>query len=228
MRTSYFTKLTIHVLITLVLCFTLHISITTSFAGSSPTQTNKPQSILRIGTMGPAGISYMKYAMEIEALSHNRIKIELYAGGVLGDEPAMIKMVQEGKLDGAIVTTLSLEEIAPEALVLSLPFLFRSEYEMDFIIAKYEAILAGYARDRGVEILGLFAVGSSQIFNTIPILGYDELRNKKVMSLKKSKFFTAFLRSFSVQTLVPLSFSEVEPALSSGKVEVIFAPPLPS
>ena len=175
--------------------------------------------------MVPAGVSYMKYAMEVEALSDHRVKIELYAGGVLGDEPAMVKMVQEGKLDGAFVNTFSLEEIVPEALVLSLPFLFRDESEMDFIIEKYETIFAGYARNRGMEIFALYPLGFSPTFSTIPILGYEELKNKKVMLLKKSKFVAAYLRSFNLKSLVPLSISEVESALNIGEVEVIVTPP---
>ena len=223
MRIFRFTRSTFYVLIVLVLCFIFHISI--SLAESPPPQTNKPKSILRIGTIVPAGVSYMKYAMEVEALSDHRVKIELYAGGVLGDEPAMVKMVQEGKLDGALVTNLSLEEITPETLVLSLPFLFRDEYEMDFIIEKYESIFAGYARERGIEILGLFAVGSSPIFATVPILGPEEIRNKKIFSLEKSQFSTELFRSLRWQSPVSLSFSEVESALNSGKVEVVFGPP---
>ena len=225
MRTSYLTRMTFYLMMLLVLGFTLDLSVATSSAKSSPSQTNKPQSILRVGTMAPAGVSYTKYSMEIEELSDHRIKIELYAGGVLGDELTMVKMVQEGKLDGVLVTTVSLEEIAPETLILSLPYLFRDEYEMDFILEKYEAIFAGYARERGVEILSLFPVGCIQTFSTVPILDHYDLINKKVGSRKKSNFNAALLRSSLFQSLVPLSISEVEPALNSGKVEVILVPP---
>lgn len=226
MRTSYFTRITFYLMIVLVLCLTFHIPISISFAESQQEQTDKPQYILRIGTMAPAGISYGKYLdkqmREIEELTDHRVKFELYAGGVLGDEPAMVKMVQEGELDGALVTTFSLEGVAPETLVLSLPYLFRDEYEVDFIIEKYKSIFAGYARERGMEIFSLLAFGSLQIFSTVPILRPDELRDKKVMSLEKSQFFTEFFRSARWQSPVSLSFSKVESALSSGKVEVVF------
>ncbi len=225
MRTSSLTRITFYLMIILVLCFIIHVPISISLAESPPPQKDKPQSILRIGTMAPAGVSYMKYAMEVEMLSDYSIKIELYAGGVLGEEPAMVKMVREGELDGALVSTISLEEVVPETLVLQLPHLFRDEYEMDFILENYEAIFAGYARERGIEILGLFPVGCIQTFSTVPILGPYELINKKVMSRKKSKFVKALLRSSLFQSPVSLSLSEVEPALNSGKVEVVFAPP---
>lgn len=229
MRMSYLLRITFYLMIVLILCLTLHIPNSISLAESPQPQTDKPQYIFRIGSIAPAGISYMKYfdklLRELEELLDHRVKFEVYAGGVLGDEPAMVKMVQEGELGSTIVNTFSLEGVAPETLVLSLPYLFRDEYEMDFIIEKYESIFAGYARERGIEILGLFPIGSFQIFSTVPILRPDELRDKKVTSLKKSQFFTEFLRSARWQSPVPLSISEVAPALNSGKVEVIFGPP---
>ena len=146
-------RTTHYLMIILGLCFIFQTRI--SFAESPPPQTNKPQTILRIGTILPADVSYMKYnakeLREVEELTDHRVKFELYTGGVLGDEPALVKMVQKGKLDIAAVTSFSLEELVPEILVLSLPYLFRDEYEMEFILEKYESIFAGYARERGIE-----------------------------------------------------------------------------
>ena len=112
-----------------------------------------------------------------------------------------------------------MDEVAPETLLLSLPFLFRDEYEMDFIIEKYEPLLAGYARERGIEILGLFPIGPAQIFSTVPSSGLDELRDKKVMCLEKSKIFEEFFHTFGWKSPICLPFSKVEAALSSGEVE---------
>jgi len=226
LRRPYLIWLTFYLPIILVFCFTLHVPISISLAESPQPQTDKPQYILRIGTIAPAGISYGKYMdkqmKELEKLTDHRVKVKLYPGGVLGDESAMVKMVQEGELDGAVLTTLSLGEVAPETLVLSLPYLFRDEYEMEFIIEKYESIFVGYARERGIEILGLSPMGSAQIFSTIPILKPDELRDRKVGCPEKSKFFTEFFRSARWQSPVSLSLSKVQSALSSGKVEVVF------
>lgn len=225
MKMFYLTRTSLYLMITLVLCFALHIPVTISLAEPPTPQKEKPQYVIRVGTMAPAGVSYMKYTekgnRDIEALTDHRVKFELYAGGVLGDEPDMVKMVQEGKLEVALVTSFSLEEVAPETLVLSLPFLFQDEFELDFILEKYEPLFAQYAHERGIEILGIFPVGCSPIFSTVPISGFDEIKDKKVMMLENSTFFT---RPFGADG-IPLSFSEVESALNSGKVEVVFGPP---
>ena len=223
MRMAYLTRLTFCILFILGLCFTLHIPISISFAESPPLQIEKPQPILvRIGTVLPAGVSFMKYLMEYaEALRGHHVEVELQPGGILGDGPAMIKMVQEGKLDGTFVINISLEEVVPEALVLTLPFLFRDEYEAEFIIEKYESTFAGYARERGIEILVLAPAGCVRLFSTVPILVPNDWRGKKVMCVKGSEFSCSGPR----ESTVPLSISEVESALSSGEVEVVFATP---
>ena len=227
MRMPYLTRTTFYLMIVLILCFMFHVPI--SFADPPPTQTDKPQNILRIGTMAPARVSYGKYMdeklEELEKLTSLQFKFKLYPGGVLGDEPAMVKMVRDGELDGAFVSTFSLEKIAPEFLFLTLPYLFRDEYETEFIIEKYEPILAGFARKQGIEILALFPIGSAQIFSTVPISRPDKLRDKKLVCPEESKFFTDVFRTFRWQSPVPISFSEVESAFTNGKVEVVLANP---
>jgi TRAP-type C4-dicarboxylate transport system substrate-binding protein len=86
---------------------------------------------------------------------------------------------------------------------------------------KYEAVFAGYARERGVELLGIHPAGCSPIFSTVPISGPDDLRDKKVMTPVTSRF----LNRPSGENSIPLSFPEVASALNSGKVEVVFGPP---
>ena len=225
MNMFYLTRTSLYLMITLVLCFTLHIPVTTSLAGSPPSKKEKPQYVIRVGTMMPAGVSHMKYiekdSREFEALTDHRFKFELYTGGVLGDEAAMVKMVQKGELEGAILSPFGLVDAVPETLLLSLPFLCRDEYEMEFILEKYEAVFAGYARKRGVELLGIFPAGCSPVFSTVPLSGYGEIKGKKVMTLETSRS----LNRPSGADFIPLSFSEVESALNSGKVEVVFGPP---
>ena len=220
MRLFCFTRNSLSLLITLVLCFTLHIPGTISLAGSPPPQKEKPQYVIRVGTMMPAGVSHMKYfekeMRELEALTNHRLKFELYTGGVLGDQPAMVKMVRNGQLEIALLSPSGLAEAVPETLILSLAFLFQDEFEMDFILEKYEPLFAQYAHERGIEILGISPGGCSPIFSTVPISG--DIREKKVMTVKKWTLSSG-------ENRIPLSFSEVEPALNSGKVEVVFGPP---
>jgi len=225
MKMFYLTRTNLYWMITLLLCFALLIPVANSLAGSPPPQKEKPQYVIRVGTMLPTGVSHMKYveknSREFEALTGHRLKFELYAGGVLGDEFAMVKMVQEGELEGALLSPFGLADAVPETMILSLPFLCRDEYEMEFILEKYEAVFAGYARERGVELLGVFPAGCSPVFSTVPLSGYGEIKDKKVMTFETS----TFPNRPSGADSIPLSFSEVEPALNSGKVEVVFGPP---
>ncbi len=210
-------------MITLALCFTVHIPMSLA---EPPPQKEKPQYVIRIGTVLPAGVSFTKYvekgAREIEALTDYRLKFELYPGGVLGDEHTMVNMVRKGELDTAIVSSYGLEEVFPEILVLSLPGLFRDEFELDFILKKYGPLLTQHARERGIEILSLSSIGCSPMYSTVPISGLHELGTKKIMRLKKSEFMNW---STGWHFGIPLSISEVETALSNGKVEVVFGPP---
>jgi len=224
MKMFYLTRTIFCLIIVLVVCFTLSIPVSISFAESAQPQKDKPQYVLRIGTIMPAGVSYMKYIekemRERETSIDHRLKFELYSGGELGDELAMVKMVQNGELDGAVVTSSGLENVVPESRILSLPFLCRDEYEMEFILEKYESIFAEHARKRGIGMLMLLTVGCSPIYSTVPLSGPGDMLEKKIMCIGKSGI-TRCANDFSI----PLSLSDMESALSKGEVEVVFGPP---
>ncbi len=191
-------------------------------------ETAKPF-VFRIGTIAPAGVSYMKYIQkackEFEEAIDGRLKFALYAGGVLGDEFDIVKMVQNGELDGALVSSFCLEKVVPEILVLTLPpLLFDDEFELSAILDKYEPIFAQYALERGIQILALFPVGCHWIFSSVPISGPADLEGKRLMCLKESDFCPPD-GSDSYFSYVPLSQSEMESALSNGKVDVVYGHP---
>ena len=208
----------------LVICFIFAFLPTFAFSDSPKQKEIEEPFVFRVGTIMPAGVSITKYIekemRELDTLTDHRLKFELHSGGGLGDEPAMVKMVQDGELDGAIVTPSGLGDLVPESLILSLPFLCRDEYEMEFILEKYEPIFAEHARKRGVGILTLATAGCSPMYSTVPLSGPGDMRKKKIMCIGKSGI-TRCANDFSI----PLSLSDMESALSKGEVEVVFGPP---
>jgi len=64
-------------------------------------------------------------AKRVHGLSEGRIRVDIYPGGKLGDERALIELLQIGSLAMTKVSTAPLETFVPEMKILGMPFLFR-------------------------------------------------------------------------------------------------------
>lgn len=101
-------------------------------AGNAPGQAgDKPQMVLKLAENQPEDypttIGDKEFARLVEERTNGRIKIEVYAGGQLGDEKSVIESVQMGAVDFARVNTQPMGEFSKGMKVLSLPYLFRNE-----------------------------------------------------------------------------------------------------
>src|SRR5882672_2278769 len=72
-------------------------------------------------------IAYDIFSARLKELSKGTMLIDQFPGAQLGQEPQLLQLVKAGDLDFAIVSSANTSTIAPQAGVMSLHFLFRSE-----------------------------------------------------------------------------------------------------
>ncbi|MDV3429578.1 MAG: TRAP transporter substrate-binding protein [Bacillota bacterium] len=75
----------------------------------------------------PTTIGDKEMAKIVEEKTNGRIKIDVYAGGQLGDEKSVIEAIQMGGMDLARVNAQPLSDFSKKLMVLSLPYIFSSE-----------------------------------------------------------------------------------------------------
>ena len=128
---------------------------------------------IKIATLAPEGSSWMKRFHEasrvIENRSQGRLKIKVYAGGIMGDEADIIRKIRIGQLHGAAVTGVGLGIIQPAVRVLDLPFLFESDEELDFIREQLDEEFDQKFEERGYVLLGWGEVGWIHVFSKRPV-----------------------------------------------------------
>jgi TRAP-type C4-dicarboxylate transport system substrate-binding protein len=61
----------------------------------------------------------------VEELTGGKVTLDVYSGGVLGNETDCLEQVQKGELAMTKVSTAALEAFLPEMKVFSVPFAFR-------------------------------------------------------------------------------------------------------
>ena len=63
---------------------------------------------LKFATLMPTGTAWSKllddWVREVEEKSNGRIKFKMYSGGVMGDEPDVLRKIRKGQLHGGMFT----------------------------------------------------------------------------------------------------------------------------
>ena len=93
---------------------------------------------LKMATLAPEGSPWVEELRQVawqwERVSGGRVRLKIYAGGVAGEEPDMLRKLRIGQLQGAALTQLGLGELEPDILTISVPFLVRDEGELDLLL----------------------------------------------------------------------------------------------
>ena len=72
-------------------------------------------------------VAYDIFSTKLKDLSKGKMLVDQYPGAQLGQEPQLLQLVKSGDLDFAIVSSANTATISPQAGVMSLHFLFRSD-----------------------------------------------------------------------------------------------------
>ena len=152
-------------------------------------------------------------------------KINKGGGGALkserlfiGSEQEIITQLARGRLEMGSVSYTGASVLIPEAAVLNMPFLWKSDGERDFVTDNHALpVLKKIYESKGLVILGLGDVGWNDVVCKKACLTPADVKGMKVRvsPAPSSKMFWGALNTNGVQ--MPLS--ELFPALQSGLVD---------
>jgi len=180
---------------------------------------------LKIATLAPEGSSWMKRFHEasraIKKRSGGRLKLKIYAGGIMGDEPDVIRKIRIGQLQGAAVTGIGLGMIQPAVRVLDLPFLFKTYEELDFIRETLNPEFAKKFEERGYVLLGWGDIGWIHVFSNQPVTTREELLATKLWAWVDDPLAHRMFKEIGVKG-IPLSLPAVLPHLQTGLINAAY------
>jgi len=185
--------------------------------------------LLKFATLAPEGSSWMNildaWAKNVEERSKGRLKLQIFPGGVAGDEPDVLRKVRFGQLQGAAITGHGIGLFYPQARVLEIPFLFHDHDEVDYVRRALLPELKQGFRDNGFELIGWADVGFVRFFSQQPIASMDDLRKQKIWLWDGDPLVKAFFTAADLAP-IPLSITEVFTSLSTGLIDTVYASPL--
>jgi TRAP-type C4-dicarboxylate transport system substrate-binding protein len=184
---------------------------------------------IRLGTLAPKGSSYNKHLQAMgeawRQVPGGGAILTIYPDGTMGSEADMVRRMRLGQLQAAMLTTGGLTEIEPAAAGLqSMPKVFRTLEEVDFIGEKMEPMLEKRLEAKGFVVLFWSDSGFVRFFSKQPVVAPDDLR--------KTKLFVAANRPAELEIYrfvgcnpVPLEVADILPSLQTGLLDCVCMPP---
>jgi tripartite ATP-independent transporter DctP family solute receptor len=163
------------------------------------------------------GIRYM--GKLLNERSSGRLNIKVFANGTLGSERDTIEQLKIGGVDMIRLSVAPLNNIVPETIVLSLPFIFRSEDHMHTVLDGPigDEILAAMEK-QGIVGLAWYDDGARSIYTKgRPVRTLADLKGMKIR-VQQSDMWVAMMRAFGANA-TPLPYGEVYSALQTGVVD---------
>jgi tripartite ATP-independent transporter DctP family solute receptor len=166
-------------------------------------------------------IAYDLFSAKLKQLSGGKMLVDQYPGAQLGQEPQVLQLVKSGDIDFAIVSSANTATISPQAGVMSLHFLFRSEDHDVKALGDprvFEAI-RNMIDDtvQGIHVIGLGTQGFRYLYGRKEIHKVEDLKGLKVR-VQATATEDAMFPAYGAQT-VHMPFGSVYTSLQTGVVD---------
>lgn len=160
----------------------------------------------------------VKFGEELAALTDGRIAVQVFPNESLGKEIDLINGMQLGTVDMTI-TGESLQNWAPMAALLAVPYAYKSLAHMDEVASGEigDQIKAEIIEKAQIRPIAHFARGPRNLTSNRPIVTPDELNGLK-LRVPNVPLFVDVWAALGAQP-TPMAFSEVFTSLQNGTID---------
>lgn len=184
---------------------------------------------VKMASLAPEGSPWHQVLQDISQdwrdISNNQVRLQIYAGGVIGDESDMVRKMRLNQVQAAALTAEGLSYIDKGIYGLSLPLLVDNYTELDWLRAQVEPELHQRFEDKGFVVLSWADVGWVYWFTREPVRTPEDLRSLRLFTWAGDPHSPRLWKEAGFQA-VSLSAVDILPGLQTGLIDAIDSSPL--
>jgi len=168
----------------------------------------------------PNVVAIENMGKKLSAATNGRLKIRMYAGGVLGDEKAAIEQTQVGAIDICRISLGAVGAVVPDVNVFNMPFVFRDEAHMRKVIdgeLGQEILDKITAAPTKLVGLGWMDGGTRNLYTKKPVRTPADLKGQKIRMMGNPLFVDTM--NAMGGNGISMGTGEVYSALQTGVVD---------
>jgi TRAP-type transport system periplasmic protein len=185
--------------------------------------------VIKMGTTAPDGSSWHQIFKEMgekwRQAPGGGVVLRIYPGGVLGDEPDLVRKMRVGQIQAAALTTTGLSEIDKSVAALQIPMMFRSYDELDQVRERLRPTLEKRLEDKGFVVLNWGDAGWVMFFAKEPFATPDDVKRMKLFVWAGDNDAIEIWKAAGFQP-VPLPSTEILTGLQTGLINAFDTTPL--
>ncbi len=184
--------------------------------------------VVKMATLVPDGSSWHQILKETgekwKTLSGGRVIVRIYPGGVMGDDPDVVRKMRLGTINAAVLTSVGVAEIDKSVYALGVPLMFDSYEEVYHVLEKMRPRLEASLEAKGFVVLNWADGGWVQFFTQKPVATPDDLRALRLFTWAGDTDAVEVWKSAGFNP-VPLPATEIATGLKTGLVTALGSPP---
>jgi len=187
---------------------------------------------LKIASLAPSNSPWAKafkqWASEVSADTNGELQLDFQWNGQAGDDVLMVQKIRSGQLDGAAVAGTGLAQTGvTDILIFQLPGLFANWQKLDVARDATKDEFSKMFESKGFTVVSFGDVGAAKTMT----VGYEvhhpkDLMGKGVPVLSGDPAQPKLITAIGGITPKPMGVIEILPALTSGAIDYLPAPPL--
>jgi TRAP-type C4-dicarboxylate transport system substrate-binding protein len=185
---------------------------------------------IKLGTLAPNGSPWHTLLKEMaqrwNEASGGKVKMIVYAGGVVGNEGDMVKKTRINQLQAVAVTTIGLHDISPDSQAVDVPMLVDNFDLLDHVMERVQGRLEKALEAKGYVVLAWSDVGFVRFFSTKRYASYNDFNTKaKVFGWEGDPASVDAWRAGGFHPVV-MSSTDIVPSLQTGLLDTVAMAPL--
>lgn len=178
----------------------------------------------KIATIAPDGTAWMnemrKGADEIKQRTEGRVNFRFFPGGIMGNDKSVLRKIRIGQLHGGAIVGGGLTAIYPDIGIYSVPFIFRTFDEVDYVRQKIDPLLIEGLKEKGFTSFGLAEGGFAYLMSNQSIKVIDDFKGQKVWVPQNDEVSRTAFESIGIKP-ISLALSDVLTGLQTGLIDTI-------
>lgn len=160
-----------------------------------------------------------------KAISNGNVKLTIYPGGVMGDEPDTVNKLRVKLIQAVALTGAGMGDIEKGVAALQIPLMFDSYEELDYVRDRVAPQLERRIEANGYVVLNWGDAGWVHFFANKPMTRLDDLRKLKMFTWAGSNDELELWKANGFRP-VPLAATDIQMGLKTGLIEAIPTTPL--
>lgn len=185
--------------------------------------------LVKMATLVPAGSVWDKLLKDMgaewQAATDGEVQLRVYAGGVAGDEPDVVRKMRIGQIHAAAFTVTGLAAIDEGFDIFQVPMFYESYGELNQVLAELRPELERRLEAKGYVLLNWGHGGWVHFFSRQPIRGVEDLRKQKIFVWAGNDQMVRLWRENDFQA-VPLAATDITTGLQTGMIDALPTTPL--